>query len=215
MPVSPSRERVVSPGDRTRTQNGHIRNDTHDVSWRWPPPEIGRICRRSRVGDDRAGPHVTLGDFMVKRGSTVRVRRRALQKRCTSAVLRMCSVRFEASESVNGALYGAFASRTLRSRGRKRFTHRTSARQPQVDKTTSGCHTERMNENGIPAKHADTVLRIKEVRAKAIEHTRIARQFAAERRELMQALLRDGVSQAQIARELGVTRQAIQKMLAC
>jgi transposase-like protein len=72
-----------------------------------------------------------------------------------------------------------------------------------------------MNENGIPAKHADTVLRIKEVRAKAIEHTRIARHFAAERRELMQALLRDGVSQAQIARELGVTRQAIQKMLAC
>ena len=72
-----------------------------------------------------------------------------------------------------------------------------------------------MNVDPIPPTHAETLHRIKEVRAQAIEHTRIARQFAAQRRELMQALLRDGVSQAQIARELGVTRQAIQKMLAC
>jgi DNA-binding transcriptional regulator LsrR (DeoR family) len=63
--------------------------------------------------------------------------------------------------------------------------------------------------------HAETFRRIKEVRAKAIEHTRLARQFAAERRDLMQCLIDDGVSQADIAREIGVTRQAIQKMLAC
>jgi DNA invertase Pin-like site-specific DNA recombinase len=73
----------------------------------------------------------------------------------------------------------------------------------------------RVSENGIPAKHAATLRRIKEVRAQAIEHTRIARRLGAERRELMETLIRDGVSQAQIARELGVTRQAIQKMLAC
>ena len=32
---------------------------------------------------------------------------------------------------------------------------------------------------------------------------------------LMRLLLHDGLTQSDIARELGVTRQAIQKMLAC
>ncbi|WP_405579558.1 TrfB-related DNA-binding protein [Streptomyces sp. NBC_01190] len=63
--------------------------------------------------------------------------------------------------------------------------------------------------------HEHTFARIKEVREQAITHTRLARQFAAERRDLMQGLIGEGVSQADIARELGVTRQAIQKMLAC
>lgn len=72
-----------------------------------------------------------------------------------------------------------------------------------------------MNEHEIPPEHADTLLQIKEIRAEAIEHTRIARQLGAERRILMESLLQQGVSQAQIARELGVSRQAIQKMLAC
>jgi transcriptional regulator with GAF, ATPase, and Fis domain len=59
----------------------------------------------------------------------------------------------------------------------------------------------------------ETIERIKEVRAQAIEHTRQAREFAVERRDLMHGLIEDGWSQADIARELGVTRQAIQKML--
>jgi len=59
----------------------------------------------------------------------------------------------------------------------------------------------------------DTIQRIKEVRAQAIEHTRQAQKLAIERRDLMQSLVNDGLSQADIARELGVTRQAIQKML--
>jgi DNA-binding transcriptional regulator LsrR (DeoR family) len=63
--------------------------------------------------------------------------------------------------------------------------------------------------------HQSTIERIKEARTQAIHHTRMARQFAVERRNLMQSLLDQGVSQADIARELGVTRQAIQKMLAC
>ena len=63
--------------------------------------------------------------------------------------------------------------------------------------------------------HQPAFDRIKEVRAQAIHHTRLARQFAVQRRELMQGLLDQGVSQADIARELGVTRQAVQKMLAC
>jgi transcriptional regulator with GAF, ATPase, and Fis domain len=72
-----------------------------------------------------------------------------------------------------------------------------------------------MDTHDIALKHAETFGRIKEVRAQAIHHTIVARQLAAERRDLMNTLIKEGVSQAQIARELGVTRQAIQKMLAC
>lgn len=64
------------------------------------------------------------------------------------------------------------------------------------------------------SSHQETFDRIREVRAKAIKHTRLAQQFHAERRDLLQSLLGKGFSQAEIARELGVTRQAIQKMLA-
>jgi DNA-binding XRE family transcriptional regulator len=59
----------------------------------------------------------------------------------------------------------------------------------------------------------ETIERIQVVRAQAIEHTRRARELAAERRALMQQLIRAGWSQSDIARQLGVTRQAIQKML--
>lgn len=59
----------------------------------------------------------------------------------------------------------------------------------------------------------DLFRRIKEVRAEAIEHTRQARRLAGERRDLMQRLLDDGLSQADIARELRVSRQAVQKMM--
>ncbi|WP_042425596.1 helix-turn-helix domain-containing protein [Streptacidiphilus anmyonensis] len=65
------------------------------------------------------------------------------------------------------------------------------------------------------SRYESTIEQIKEAREQAIHHTRLARQFAAERRTLMQSLLDQGVSQSDIARELGVTRQAVQKMLAC
>ncbi len=63
--------------------------------------------------------------------------------------------------------------------------------------------------------HEPTIARIKEAREQAIHHTRLARKFAAERRDLMRSLIDQGVSQSDIARELGVTRQAIQKMMTC
>ena len=72
-----------------------------------------------------------------------------------------------------------------------------------------------MNENDPLSSHTAIFLRIKTVRAQAIEHTIATRRLATERRELMETLIKDGISQAEIARELGVTRQAIQKMLAC
>jgi hypothetical protein len=62
-----------------------------------PLPWVATSCRAGR---------------MVRRGSTVRVRQRALQKPRKSALSRMCSVAREASEGLDGAVYGAFASRT-------------------------------------------------------------------------------------------------------
>ncbi|HEY6496962.1 MAG TPA: TrfB-related DNA-binding protein [Trebonia sp.] len=67
----------------------------------------------------------------------------------------------------------------------------------------------------LTAEHQATLEQIRQVRAQAIEHTRKAQQLAAERRDLIRQLIADGLSQSDIARELGVTRQAIQKMLAC
>lgn len=63
--------------------------------------------------------------------------------------------------------------------------------------------------------HRETLDRIKQARDQALHHTRLAREFAAERRDLMQSLLTQGVTQSDIARELGVSRQSIQKMLTC
>jgi DNA-binding NarL/FixJ family response regulator len=55
---------------------------------------------------------------------------------------------------------------------------------------------------------------LKRVRVAAIEHTRAARELARQRRQLIDKFLAEGFSQADLARELGVTRQAIQKMVA-
>ena len=62
--------------------------------------------------------------------------------------------------------------------------------------------------------HAQMFAELKQVRAAAIEHALAARELARERRRLIDALLAEGFSQADLARELGVTRQAIQKMIA-
>jgi DNA-directed RNA polymerase specialized sigma24 family protein len=62
--------------------------------------------------------------------------------------------------------------------------------------------------------HQETFRRLKEVRAEALEHFKMARLLHAKRRDLIRSLTGDGFSQADIAREMGVTRQAIQKMLA-
>jgi DNA-directed RNA polymerase specialized sigma24 family protein len=60
----------------------------------------------------------------------------------------------------------------------------------------------------------ETFRRLKEVRAQALEHFKMARLLHSQRRDLIRSLTEDGFSQADIAREMGVTRQAIQKMLA-
>ena len=64
-----------------------------------------------------------------------------------------------------------------------------------------------------PSAHAETFDRVRAVRAEALEHTRIAQRLFLERRELLAGLVEAGFSHADLGRELGVTRQAIQKML--
>jgi DNA-directed RNA polymerase specialized sigma24 family protein len=70
-----------------------------------------------------------------------------------------------------------------------------------------------MTTNGDAASHAEALRHLNEVRAEALEHTRLARQLAAERRDIIRGLIGAGFSQADLAREMGVTRQAVQKML--
>ena len=64
------------------------------------------------------------------------------------------------------------------------------------------------------AAHAALLEDLKQVRAAAIEHAGAARELSRQRRLLIDALRAEGFSQADLARELGVTRQAIQKMVA-
>jgi DNA-binding NarL/FixJ family response regulator len=71
-----------------------------------------------------------------------------------------------------------------------------------------------MTNDDDTSEHRETFRRLNEVRAEALKHARLAQQLAAERRGIIQSLIRDGYSQADIAREMGVTRQAVQKMLA-
>ncbi|HEX3925786.1 MAG TPA: TrfB-related DNA-binding protein [Streptosporangiaceae bacterium] len=62
--------------------------------------------------------------------------------------------------------------------------------------------------------YQETFQHLREVRGEAVRHMRLAQQFHAERRDILRGLIGEGFSQAEIARELGVTRQAIQQMLA-
>jgi DNA invertase Pin-like site-specific DNA recombinase len=81
----------------------------------------------------------------------------------------------------------------------------------RVDTDNQGCQNTSMTTN---TNHEAAFQRIRQVRAEAIEHTRKARELHDERRALMLELVDQGVSQSDIARELGVTRQAVQKMMA-
>ena len=71
-----------------------------------------------------------------------------------------------------------------------------------------------MAKNMDVASYQESFRRLNALRAEALEHVRRAQQLAGERRDLIRSLIDEGFSQADIAREMGVTRQAIQKMLA-
>ena len=78
-----------------------------------------------------------------------------------------------------------------------------------------GCHHRGMAIQKDTSAHQPAFDRIREVRAEAIRHYTLAQEFAHQRRDLVRGLIDEGLSQADIARELGVTRQAIRKWLAC
>jgi DNA-binding NarL/FixJ family response regulator len=61
--------------------------------------------------------------------------------------------------------------------------------------------------------HRATFSHLDDVRAEALRHTRLAQELAAERRSIIHGLIDAGFSQADIGREMGVSRQAVQKML--
>lgn len=75
-----------------------------------------------------------------------------------------------------------------------------------------GCHSGRMKE--ITEAQQQVFDHLKQIRAQAVEHARLARRLSAERQEVIEQLLAEGFSQADVAREMGVTRQAVQKMIA-
>jgi hypothetical protein len=54
---------------------------------------------------------------------------------------------------------------------------------------------------------------LRRVKAEARSHWVKAQEFHQQRKVMMQGLITKGFSQADIARELGVSRQAVQKML--
>ena len=66
----------------------------------------------------------------------------------------------------------------------------------------------------MATEHDDKLNQLREVRDEALLHYRRAQELARKRREIIRELMEDGLSQSDIARELGVTRQAIQKMMA-
>ena len=80
--------------------------------------------------------------------------------------------------------------------------------------TTGGCHTRSVVKHVGSVSRAELLDELKQVRAAAMEHFRAGQELARERRRLIEMLLAEGFSQADLARELGVTRQAIQKMAA-
>jgi len=80
--------------------------------------------------------------------------------------------------------------------------------------TTGGCHSGRVVKHPESAAHRELFEELKRVRAEAIEHARAARESSRQRRVVIDTLLAEGFSQSDVARELGVTRQAIQKMVA-
>jgi DNA-directed RNA polymerase specialized sigma24 family protein len=83
-----------------------------------------------------------------------------------------------------------------------------------VDMTTMGCHNDLMVKHIEPAVRAALPEELKQVRVAAIEYARAAQELSRQRRRLIAALPAEGFSQADPARELDVTRQAIQKVVA-
>jgi DNA-binding NarL/FixJ family response regulator len=70
-----------------------------------------------------------------------------------------------------------------------------------------------MTPRPVAEEHRAAFRQLNEVRAAALEHARKARELSEQRRALITDLLRAGYSQSDVAREMGVSRQAVRKMI--
>jgi hypothetical protein len=66
--AAPAKRVVVTSNNSARTQNGHIRNNTRDVSRRIPATRIEPLCRGKYVARDRACTRVTPKNLHGKEG---------------------------------------------------------------------------------------------------------------------------------------------------
>src|SRR5829696_7065554 len=103
---------VASSDNEARTQNGHIRNETGDVSRRISTACNSGICRRNRVADDRACTCVTRRNFHGKEGVDGSSRSEGSAK-AAERKSRVCQSAELARPPVcggYGAVYGALSS---------------------------------------------------------------------------------------------------------
>ena len=80
--------------------------------------------------------------------------------------------------------------------------------------TTAGCQDVCMAPKGVAERDKSRFQDLIEIRAAAVDHYFKAVEYSKQRRDLIAELMGRGYSQADIARELGVSRQAVQKWLA-
>jgi DNA-binding NarL/FixJ family response regulator len=80
----------------------------------------------------------------------------------------------------------------------------------EVDIDNAGCHPDDMPQAADFPKEFDELRRVK---ADALSHWVKAQELHQLRKVMMKELIAKGFSQADIARELSVSRQAVQKML--
>ncbi len=106
------RAAVVSAVNYPRTQNGHIRNDTRDVSRRMLPGPDMLISRRNCAEDDRACTRVTRRNLHGKEGVDGSSPSEGSAKSPLRGVFLSARLADRPGCGGYGAFYGAFRSRT-------------------------------------------------------------------------------------------------------
>jgi DNA-binding NarL/FixJ family response regulator len=84
---------------------------------------------------------------------------------------------------------------------------------PVLTVTTQGCQNQAMTPRPVADEDRAKFQELTKVRAAALDHFVKAVEYSKERRVLIIELMDAGYSQSDIAREMGVSRQAVQKML--
>jgi DNA-directed RNA polymerase sigma subunit (sigma70/sigma32) len=94
-----------------------------------------------------------------------------------------------------------------------RYRHFGASDNPVLTLTTRSCQNEIMTPKPIADEDQAKFQQLIKVRAAALDHFVKAVEYSKERRVLITELMDAGYSQSDIARQMGVSRQAVQKML--